>query len=97
MKIVVNNSNFIITKVSFMRTRISKTKSMASKLSFVILYMCMPLQVGLVAVLGRSPFEVPYGYPSCHFCLSSFATLDPNIWLAVLMQDLIKQHLLKPA
>lgn len=53
------------------------------------------------SALGQSPFEVLYGYVPRHFGLSSDdATPDNselNSWLSdrALMQDLVRQHLLK--
>ena len=52
------------------------------------------------SALGRSPFEVLYGHPPRHFGLepaSAISTPDLSTWLheRELMQDLVKQHLLR--
>lgn len=51
------------------------------------------------STLGRSPFEVLYGFPPRHFGISSTTTSqsgDLNAWLDTrkLMHSLVKQHLL---
>ena len=66
---------------------------------------CPSLSFGTIppfhSTLGRFPFEVLYGHAPWHFGLSAEAVgsdvLALNQWLSerALMQDLVKQHLLR--